>query len=96
MRVIFDPAASEDLDRIFGWITKDNPRAAFEMISRIEARVMRLAAPEVAFMGRLGLIDGTRELIERPYIIVYRVDEARDQIVIISIVHGARDRENQF
>jgi plasmid stabilization system protein ParE len=30
MRVTFDPAASAELDRIFAWISKDNPRAAFE------------------------------------------------------------------
>jgi toxin ParE1/3/4 len=96
MRVIFDPAASEDLDRIFAWIAKDNPRAAFEIISRIETQVMRLAAPELVYMGGPGLVGGTRELIERSYIIVYRVDEAGDQVVVISIVHGARDRENQL
>ena len=27
MRVTFDPAASEELDRIYAWIAKDNPRA---------------------------------------------------------------------
>ena len=46
-------------------------------------------------MGRPGLIEGTRELIERPYIIVYKVDDQRQEIVIISIVHGARDREGK-
>jgi plasmid stabilization system protein ParE len=46
MRIAFDPAASDDLDRIFAWIAKDNPRAAFESIARIEAKVMRLETPE--------------------------------------------------
>jgi len=44
-------------------------------------------------MGRPGFVEGTRELLEWPYIIVYRVDEERDEIVVLSIVHGARDRE---
>jgi toxin ParE1/3/4 len=43
-------------------------------------------------MGRLGLVEGTRELLEPPYIIVYRVDEAEGEIVVLNIVHGARDR----
>ena len=43
-------------------------------------------------MGRPGLVDGTRELIEYPYIIVYRADEERDEIVVLSIIHGARRR----
>jgi plasmid stabilization system protein ParE len=53
---------------------------------------MRLETPELTHMGRPGLIAGTRELLEYPYIIVYRVDLARDEIVIVSIVHGAQDR----
>jgi toxin ParE1/3/4 len=93
MRVTFDPAASAELDRIFAWIAKDNPRAAIEIIARIEAKVMRLEVPELTNMGRAGLVDGTRELLEWPYIIVYQVYEERDEIVVLSVVHGAQDRE---
>jgi toxin ParE1/3/4 len=46
-------------------------------------------------MGRPGLVEGTRELIEYPYIIVYKVDERRREIIVISVVHGARDREGK-
>ena len=45
MRVTFEPAARDELDRVFAWIAKDNPRAAFEMIARIEAQAMRLETP---------------------------------------------------
>ena len=58
MRVTFDPAARSELDRIFAWIARDNPRAALEMIARIEAKVMRLGAPGLANMGRPGLVVG--------------------------------------
>jgi toxin ParE1/3/4 len=70
MKVTFEPAAQDDLDRIFAWIAKDNSRAALEMIARIERRVMRLENRELTHMGRPGLIEGTRELLEWPYIIV--------------------------
>jgi toxin ParE1/3/4 len=93
MRVAFDPAASDELDRIFGWIAKDSPRAAYDLIARIEAKVMRLETPELAHMGRPGLVEGTRELIEWPYIIVYKVYEEQQEIVVLSVVHGAQDRE---
>jgi toxin ParE1/3/4 len=62
-------------------------------MARIEEKIARLAAPNLAHMGRPGFIEGTRELIEYPYIIVYRVDDHRREIIVISIVHGARDRE---
>jgi toxin ParE1/3/4 len=93
MNVTFEPAARDELDQIFDWIAKDNPRAAIAMIARIETKVMQLAHPELANMGRPGLVEGTRELIEWPYIVVYRIHEAREEIVIVSIMHGARDRE---
>jgi len=93
MRVTFDPAASDELNGIFTWIAKDSPRAAFEMLARIEAKVMRLETPALTHMGRPGLVEGTRELVEWPYIIVYKVYEARDEIVIAAVVHGAQDRE---
>jgi addiction module RelE/StbE family toxin len=92
MRVTFDARASDDLDRIFAWIAKDSPRAALAVIARIEAKVMLLETPELTHMGRPGLVEGTRELIERPYIIVYRVDEQHDEIVVVAVVHGAQDR----
>ena len=93
MRVSFDPAASEELDRIFRWIAKDNPRAASALVARIEAKVMRLSAPALTHMGRPGLVMGTRELLEGPYIIVYKVDEERGEIVVVSVVHGAQKRK---
>ena len=43
-------------------------------------------------MGRPGFVEGTRELIEWPYIIVYKVLDERAEIVIVSVVHGAQDR----
>ncbi len=92
MRVTFDPRARDDLDRIFAWIAKDSPRAAREMVARIEAKVTTLETPELTHMGRPGLAEGTRELIERPFIIVYRVFEDREEIVVVGVVHGAEDR----
>ena len=93
MKVSFDPEASDELDKIFAWIAKDSPRAAYDLVARIEAKVMRLETLELSHMGRPGLVAGTRELIEGPYIIVYKVYEEQDEIVVLSIVHGAQDRE---
>ena len=95
MKITFEPAARDELNGIFTWIAKDNQRAARELIARIEQKVMQLANPELAHMGRPGLVGSTRELIEWPYIIVYNVHEDREEIVIISIVHGARNREDR-
>ena len=92
MKVTFSEGANGDLDRVFAWIAKDNPRAAYKMIARIEARVRRLAAVNFPDMGRPGLVEGTRELIEHPYLIVYQVDEAQSEVFVLAVVHGAQDR----
>jgi plasmid stabilization system protein ParE len=95
MRIAFDPAARDELHDIFAWIAKDSPRAAHAMIARIEAKIMRLGTPQLTHMGRPGFVEGTRELLEWPYIIVYKVFEDKDEIVVLSIVHGARKREQE-
>jgi toxin ParE1/3/4 len=95
MRVTFDPAARDELDDIFQWIARDSPRAAHELIARIEAKVTRLEFPELTHMGRPGLVEGTRELLEWPYIIVYKVFEDRGEIAVLTVVHGAQDRDSE-
>ena len=93
MKVIVREKAEEDLDRIFAWIAKDNPRAAADMVSRIRDHINLLELDNVALMGRPGFVGGTRELIEYPYIIIYTVDDRRREIDVLSIMHGAQERE---
>jgi toxin ParE1/3/4 len=92
MKVIVREAAALDLDGIFEWISKDNPRAAAAMLERIRGRINRLAFPGLAHIGRPGLVEDTRELVEPPYIIVYEVNELAGEIIVLAVVHAARDR----
>ncbi len=95
MKVVVRESAQVDLDRIAEWIGKDSPRAAARIVSTIRDRINVLETDELAQMGRPGLVEGTRELLEYPYIIVYGVHEDRGEIVVLSIVHGARDRDRE-
>jgi toxin ParE1/3/4 len=94
MRIVIREAAALDIEAIFEWISRDRPKAAAELVGRIRTRINRLARSGLAHIGRPGLIKGTRELIEGPYIIVYTVDEAADQVTIVAVVHGAQDRQS--
>jgi plasmid stabilization system protein ParE len=58
-------------------------------------RIALLATPGLEHMGRPGLDEGTRELIEYPYIVVYEVFENRQEIVVWSVLHGAQGRERE-
>ena len=48
-------------------------------------------------MGREGRAPGTREwpVPRLPYIVVYEVYEARDEVVVTAIFHGAQNRDNE-
>ena len=92
MKVVLRQSALDDLDHIYDWISRDNPRAASQMVSRLRDRISLLEIDALAHMGRPGLVAGTRELIEYPYIIVYMVEERAREIVVLAIMHGAQDR----
>jgi toxin ParE1/3/4 len=93
MKVIVRKAALRDLDDIQDWISRDSPTAAARVVRRIRNRINRLAVPSLSHIGRPGLVDGTRELIEPPYLIIYKVDEVADAIVVLGVVHAARNRD---
>ena len=90
MRLLIRPEADADLDNIFEWIAKDNPRAATDMVRRIRAKLALLATTGFAEIGRRGRDPGTRELIVSPYIVVYEVYKERDELVVLGVFHGAR------
>ena len=94
MKVIVRKSALRDLDDIYGWISRDSPSAAAKVVHRILTRINRLAVPNLSQIGRPGLIAGTRELLEAPYRIVYVVNSDADAIVVLGIVHTARNRES--
>ena len=73
-------------------MARDDPAAAFELLRRIRERIERLATPGLSHMGRFGMVAGTRELVEAPYVTVYNVDEGRRQIVIVAVMHARQDR----
>lgn len=92
MKVVFSPDANNDLDNLFAWIAKENPAAAYDMIARIAARVVRLSVPGFAEMGRAGHVENTRELVVPPYVIVYKIFEKRSEIVVIAVFHVRQNR----
>jgi toxin ParE1/3/4 len=92
MKLVIRAEAATDLEEIQDWIEKDSPAAAVRMIRRIRAKIDLLLMPGMAEIWRPGRDEGTRELIEPPYIIVYEVIRAHEEIVILAIFHGAQDR----
>lgn len=76
-----------DLLEIVDYISDDNPDAAQRIKDDIEAKAEKL--PAFPRMGRLGRIEGTRELIIwANYILVYEEDALT--IRILRVLHAAQ------
>lgn len=88
MRAIrWQTAARDDLRRLVSHIAQSNPDAAEAMRQRIETAIQPMSRHP--FLGRVGRIQGTRELVVHPnYIVIYRVQD--QAIEITTILHARR------
>lgn len=88
-RILWTFPAVEHLKEIRAFISKDSPAAASRVVKAIREQVKPLAQhPQ---MGRLGILDGTRELVvsRLPYLVVYQ--EQADTVTVLAVVHTARN-----
>lgn len=88
MKLEWSLFALTDREQIFDYIEADNTRAAIALDNNIEVQVERLL--QFPQSGRIGRMEGTRELVVvgTPYIAIYCL---RDDIVrIVRVLHGAR------
>ncbi|MEC4819012.1 MAG: type II toxin-antitoxin system RelE/ParE family toxin [Scytonema sp. PMC 1069.18] len=88
MQIKWLKKALRNLEQVYQHISVDNPEAAIRTILKIQAAVEQLAS--FPHMGRLGRLEGTRELVigNTPYIIVYRVKTTT--VEILRILHSSR------
>ena len=93
MKVRYRRRAQFDIENIHEYIDKRNPRAAAEVVARVRRAADRLGT--LPYMGHTGRAAGTYEwvVVGLPYIIVYELDEAADEVAIIAVFHGAQDRD---
>lgn len=89
MRILRTRRFLRELAEIGDYIAERNPAAAYRVVNEIDRAVQRLLSDN-PFIGRIGEIDGTRELVvpSTPYIVAYRVGD--DRIEILFVQHGAR------
>jgi addiction module RelE/StbE family toxin len=89
MRIRWTNCAAADLESIVNFIRTDNPEAAHGVGRKLYSTAESLSS--MPSRGRVGLVEGTRELIvaRLPYILVYQVFE-RD-VLIIRVRHAAQE-----
>ena len=95
MIVRFTSRATAELDAIFAYIAKDNPRAAARVINRIEYLADSLS--QFPDKGVVLIRRGVRKLVATPYpyLILYRVLRSRSEVQSLQVVHGARRRSSK-
>ena len=88
MKLIWTPAAVEDLQDIVDYIAARSPDSAARVTSHIFKRIEAL--PLTPNIGHTGRQHGTLELVMRPwrYIVVYRLSS--EAVRILRIRHGSQ------
>lgn len=92
MRLVFLSLAVEDLASIRDYIADANPSAARQVATRLKQIIKKLVV--MPNLGKPGRVFGTRELVtpqigKTVYVVVYRVQETR--LEILRILPGMRD-----
>lgn len=96
MKVIWLKRARKDLNDAINWLTRHNPTAAKKAARLINLQVNQLNVyPQ---LGRVGDIDGTRELViqQTRYIAAYQIDAQTDQIKILALMHESMQWPEEF
>ncbi len=94
MKLRFTRRAIQDLSNIADYVYQRNPQAARRVRdSIIESLQTLILFPRV---GRQQAVKSVRKLVTRryPYLVYYSVDEASEEIIVITIQHPARRREH--
>jgi toxin ParE1/3/4 len=93
MKVVVRETAHADLEQIFAWIAKNNPRAAAKTVREIYYAIERLDI--LGNVGRKGRARDTCEWIVRgrPYVVVYELDALRELVKVVGVTHTARNRD---
>ena len=89
MKVYWTQNAIKHLTNIYEYIALNSPTYARRMVDRITQRSEQISTQP--FSGRKVPeyeTEDIRELIEKPYRIIYRLKQ--DQIDILAVIHGAQ------
>ena len=89
--VVLARSAEADLEAIVSYVARENPQAALRLGRALVASLRSLEAfPELGRVVPEFNQESLREIVRRPYRIIYRVNGAAEQIEVIRFWHGSR------
>jgi toxin ParE1/3/4 len=94
MEIVWRPSALGDLEETRRYVARETPAAAQRVRAAIMAAVAWLA--DLPGLGRPRRADDTRELVVSgtPYVVAYTV--IGNELMILSVIHGARRWSEHF
>ena len=94
MRIRYTPNARDNIAEIREYIAHENPHAARYVVTHVRQQTLTLT--DYPNAGRLGRIEGTRELVinHYPYIVAYRVEA--NEVQMPAVVHTSRRWPESF
>jgi toxin ParE1/3/4 len=80
--------ALKSLEQAYDYVAEADEDAAINLVLKIQAATQQLAG--FPMMGRVGRVDGTRELViaNTPYLVIYRVKASA--VEILRVLHSSR------
>jgi len=94
VRLRWTDGAVENLQSAHEFLEAENPKAAWDAVSRIVSAIEALERfPQ---MGRVGRAEGTRELVVTgtPFVVAYRVKG--EAVQVLAVLHAARKWPKRF
>lgn len=92
MRVVWTKPAETDLDELFDYIARDAPIYAEQYIDRILDAVIELTdLPRIGRQVPEANSKQIRELIVQSQRVIYAIDDDRDTVNILALVHVRQD-----
>jgi toxin ParE1/3/4 len=93
MKLYYTPRAVSDLEAIAEYLQPRSPQGA----ARVRVAILETLRNLVQFphIGRRQTAETVRKIAVRKYkyLVYYSLDEAAEEIVVLTIQHGARERE---
>lgn len=89
MRLAFTPLAEQDLEAIADYIAADNPTRALSFVRELRVQCQRITLNLSGYRLRPELGDGIRSCAHGRYVIFFECES--DGVLIVRILHGARD-----
>lgn len=95
-RVLLTPRAEQDLEEIGDYIATDNPIRAHTFVQEIRTHFSRIAESPTAYPRRQELGDNVRTCLHGRYVVFFRFDANQHVIVILRVLHSARELTSLF